>query len=423
MRTAIQIAIATLFLAASATPASADEFMRENWGERVGFKPDTSKAPFKTGETVDAGSVGKAAGSLPDGVAMLVSKYGLKFQVGPYVPVAPSDGFIAATNANGGKARLVDTGKKARERGLFEYVAGLPFPQPQNGLEIAWNYQYGYNGDDGDNLFQVYWVSAKNGVERHEDWRWMYIVRAMHRTDVEPIPAIPELAEKEIQYSSLTTALAPFDKKGFTAMYNRFMEPKDQEGWIYIPSQRRATRFSFGTRGDSWNNTDLLYEDVRGYMGYPEWMNWKLKEKKTMYAPVHAGIKISKGAAESAWDFKTAPHWNFKAKWEPRPFYVVEAIPKFADYPYSKMVCYIDAETSYMMFKEAYDKKGQLWKVLVNVYNSSPDPTSQPPQVAGALVVDVQAEHATAFVWQDAKANVGLKPDQFSLTQLRKLGR
>lgn len=420
-RTIASLMIAAVLLGAAGA-AAGEEYTRENWTEKTGFKPDLGKVPFKTGDTIGAADAAKAAAVLPPGIAMLVGKYGMKIQVGAYQPVAPSDGYIAATNKGAGKARLVDTGAKARERGLFEYEGGLPFPQPKTGLEIAWNYQYGYTGDDGDNLFSVYWLSAKNGVERTEEWRWIYIIRAMHRTDIEPLPAIPKLAEKGIQYSSMTTALAPFDKKGFTAMYNRFMEPKDQEGYIYIPSQRRATRFSFGTRGDSWNNTDLLYEDVRGYMGYAEWMHWKLKEKKTMLAPMHSGMKVARNAADVAWDFKTAPFWNFKAKWEPRAFYVVEATPKFPDYPYSKMICYIDAETSYMVYKEAYDKKGQLWKVLINMFNAPPDP-SQPAQIAGALVVDVQAEHATAFVWHDSKINVGLEPDQFSQTQLRKLGR
>jgi len=396
---------------------------RDNWTDLVGFKPDLSNIDLKAGDVIDKNNVGKYAELVPELVRILVEKYNLKLIYTDYKPIVPSDGYIEATNKYHGKVRIIDTGKEARKKGIFDYVAGLPFPNPQNGLEIAWNYQYSYNGDDADNYFAVYWISANRGVERWEEWRWAYIVRAMHRTDIEPIPDIPEFAKNQVQYLSLTTTLWPYDKKGFSALYSRFEEPKDQEGWIYIPSQRRATRFSFGTRGDAWNNTDLLYEDVRGYMGYPEWMNWKLLGKKTYLAPMHSGLVPGKENVEKNFDFKNWPHWNPRMKWEPRAMYVVEAIPKFKDYPYSKMVCYFDAETYYMVFKTTYDKKGQLWKILVQAFSDSPDPRRLPPAIGTALVVDLQAEHATVFPWYEMKANVGLDPNLFSLTSLRKLGK
>jgi len=396
---------------------------RDNWTEMVGFKPDLSNITLKPGDMVDKNNLDQYGELVPDLVKILVEKYNLSMEYTDYKPIAPSDGYIDATNKYHRKLRIVDTGDKAREKGIFDYVAGLPFPNPQNGLEVAWNYQYAHNGDDADNYFAVYWISANRGVERWEEWRWVYIVRAMHRTDIEPLPHIPELAKKDIQYSSLTVTQWPFDKKGFSALYSRFEEPKDQEGWIYIPSQRRATRFSFGTRGDAWNNTDLLYEDVRGYMGYPEWMNWKLVGKGTYLAPMHAGLSYGKENIEKNFDFKNPPYWNPKMKWEPRSMYVVEAVPKFKDYPYSKMMCYIDAETYYMIFKSTYDKKGQLWKVLVQAFNDSPDPRKLPPAIGTALAVDLQSEHATVFPWYEMKANIGLDPKTFSLTNLRKMGK
>ncbi len=400
------------------------QITRSNWTSKVGFKPDLASLPVGAGEEVDSGNVDKVASMLPPSVVLLVKNYGLTYTVADHKAVIPSDGFIAATNANHGKATITETGPKgARKRGIDNYVAGLPVLKPKNGLEVAWNYHYGYNGDDAKNHFGVFWVSAKNGVERSEEWTWNYIMRGSNRTDIDPKPAFKEWVGEGKQYSSLTVTLAPFDKKGFSALYYRFNDPKDQEGWIYLPQQRRMTRFSFGTRGDAWNNTDMLYEDVRGYMGYPEWMNWKVIKKTTMYAPVHADVKVGRNAFKETWDFENAPHWNPRLKWEPRPMYVVEATPKFRDYPYSKMICYIDAESFAMAFKECYDKKGQLWKVIMNITNKSPNPRKQPLAIAGALAVDLQAEHATTFCWYKGQMNAGLKPNQFSPTVLRKIGK
>ena len=395
---------------------------RQNYLQNVGIRPDLNSAP-PPGTEINASNVDQYAALVPNGIKVLVKKFGMKIYTKKYQPIVPGDSFIAATNKYLNSFKLVDTGNDPRKKGIEGYTAGLPFLKPQNGLEVAWDYIYGYNGDDADLNFTVYWINSKKGIEKSEDWRWMYIIRGMHRTDIPPIPNIPEMEARQAQYTSMTICQAPQDKRGFIALYSRFEEPKDQEGWIYIPAQRRPTRFSFGTRGDAWNNTDLLYEDVRGYMGFPEWMQWKIIAKTTYLAPMNSGIPIGKDGIQETWDFENSPHWNPKMNWEPRPMYVVEAKPKFPDYPYSKMICYIDGETFYMVFKEAYDKKGQLWKVLINAFNQSPDMRKIPPGFGASLVVDLQMEHATAFGLLSSKANVGLDSKLFSQTSFGKLGK
>ena len=403
--------------------ANAQQLTRQNWVQKVGFRPNLEGLPFNTGDVIDGTNADQAANFLPPSLVILAKKYNLSMEVGKYQPIVPSNGYIAATNKYLGQPKITDTGKETRKSGIANYTAGLPVLQPKTGLEVAWNYHYSYNGDDSKNHFAVYWISAKRGVERYEIWDWNFIMRGVNRTDIQPIPAFEDWAKKGISYASLTVTQYPQDKKGFSALYYRYNEPKDQEGWIYLPQQRRPTRFTFGTRGDAWNNTDMLYEDVRGYLGYPEWQTWKLVKKTTMYAPMHTGIPYGEAAAKGAWDLDNAPHWNPRAKWEPRPIYVIEATPKFPDYPYSKMVFYIDAETFYIFAKECYDKKGLLWKVIMNLYNSSPSPTSKPLGIAGALAVDLLEEHATAFIWYSNQSNVGFKTHEFSASVLQKIGK
>ncbi len=392
-----------------------------NWGERVGFKPDLSGAP-KAGVTINENNLEKYKKWVPEGVETLVEKYKLRMRVKDYQPIRPSDGYIAATNRHLGDPKIIPN-KDPRTLAIENYTAGLPFPDPKTGEEVAYNYHFSYQGDDGGFHYGVYWIDANSGVERWEEWQWEYITRVQFRTDIEPIPAIPDLAEEGIAYRSITWAVAPQDKRGFAALYSRMVEPLDQQGWIYLPPTRRTMRMTFGTRGDAWNNTDLLYEDVRGYMGYPEWMNWELKGKVTMLAPMHSGITTGREALRQAFDFNTWPHWNLNAQWEPRPLYVVEATPRLPDYPYSRQTFYFCAESYLIPMKAAYDQKGELWKVVINAYNESPDPTSKPPGVGTALVVDLQAEHATAFPAYGVRSNVGLDPSRFTLTNLRRMGR
>ena len=407
---------------AFAQDPAGDEFSRDRWGSRVGFAPTLDQPGYTPGLTIDRSNLDafKPLLSLP--AAILVGKYGMVIDTASTRPDAPSDGYIAATNAHWRQVRLLDVGAADR-RDIEGYEGGLPFPAPDDGRKIAWNHTLAYTGDDGENEFKVFWISAARGVERSEEWRTTAIHKVRFRTDIEPRPVLTGLADQGIYSATLTTALSPADKKGLSSLYYGYYDLKEPDGWLYNPAQRRPIRFSFGRRGLSWNNTDLLYEDVGGYTGRPEWMNWKLLDKATLLAPVHAGVPVGKGREKEVYNFDDPPYFCPRMTWELRPMYVVEAVPKDPQYPYSRMVFTIDAESFHIYSKAAYDKKGALWKILINATNESPDPTAQPLAVALSLIVDLQAEHATAFFWHAQRNNIGLKPSLFTLASLRKISR
>lgn len=422
MRFGICVLSAALCLALVVTArlAVADEITKDNWTEKAGFKPETKPRGFRPKMVVGASNLAQVRDLVTPGIQRLVSKYKLRLWTRDYEPVHPSRGYIWATNKFSGRAKLVKS--TTHSRGLRGYVAGLPFPGPKNGLEVAWNYQYAYNGDDGTFHYGVYWIDAKKGVERWEEWVWEFIIRTLNRSDIKPRPAYKDLQAQGIQYLSMTYAIQPYDKRGFGAVYRRYVQPKDQEGWVYMPNMKRAVQMKIGSTGEAWNSTDMLYEDVRGYMGYPEWMEWKIVDKKTILAPMHAGVPLGKEARDKVFDFKNWPHWNPKLDWEPRPVYVVEARPRLKGYPYSRMTFYIDAETYLIPIKESYDRKGKLWKVLINAYNSSKNMDLYPLGIGTSLTIDLQSEHATAFPSYDFRANVGLKPSKFTKESILKKG-
>ena len=401
---------------------AAEEITAESWGEKTGFKPDLTLMKVPPGTFIDKTNYKEVEGLLAPGMKLLIEKYNFSFKTREYAHVHPSLGYIEATNQHRGKAKIIDVGKEYRKLGLAGYGAGMPFPAPQTGLEVGWNFQYSYIGDDGDLNYDVIWVSATKGIEHTEKWRWAFILRTLNRTGLDPKPELPGFREKGVQTISMTYALAPFDKLGFGALYVKTIEPLDIQGHIYVPAMRRVLRNTFGTRGDTWNATDLLYEDVRGFSGYPEWMSYRILEKKTLLMAVHSGVKFGKGSTESNFDLKNWPRWNPRAEFEPRPTYVVEVIPKLPDYPYRKMIMYFDAETGLINFKETFDRKGQQWKVLLTCWGASPDMNKMPPDYGPSLVVDVQSEHATAINFTRSRNNSNLDPDLFTLSELRKRG-
>jgi hypothetical protein len=397
--------------------ASADEITADNWTEMAGFKPDVTQDLPKT---ISEKNAGKAGGLIPAGMRLLIEKYGLKLEVTKYRPVHPSAGYIQATNRYRGRPKIIDVGDAINRRAIENYTAGLPFPGPKTGPEVAWNFLYAYGGDDSQVTYSVHWISASSGLEHSEEWR-LSTIRGINRTDIDPIPAIESFLKKGLQGAGLTYALSPYDKKGFGAVYHRSIEPRDSIGHTYVPSMRRILKNSFGTRGDTWNATDLLYEDVRGYSGYPEWMHWQLKEKKTVLLPMHSGVELGSKTVKRTYDFKKPPHWNPRYRYEPRPSYVLEVTPKLPDYPYSRQLLYVDAEAFQILYKESFDKKGQLWKIMLN--SGSYHPNEEGDDIlgwSGTVVIDVQAEHATIFHVHQAQANTGLDPDMFTVSNLRK---
>jgi hypothetical protein len=416
--------IGLIFLLSAGTLKAEIEITTENWTEVVAFAPDAKALKLKKGLKISKKNLAEHKAWIPDAMQMLIEKYNLVIKLTSYQPVVPSESYVAATQENCDKCQLSDVGKAVNKRGLKGYVAGLPFVQPKTGLEVAWNFHYAYGGDDAEVTYSVYWISAASGVEHSEEWRLSRIL-GTGRTDLEPLPDIQSFKDKGIQGAGLTYAIAPYDKKGFGAVYFRSTEPKDGQGHTYVPSMRRILKHSFGTRGDTWNGTDLLYEDVRGYSGYPEWMNWKLVAKKTVLLPMHAGVKLGKKSVDKAYKFKKAPHWNPNYRYEPRPVYILEVTAKLPDYPYSRQLLYVDAETYHVLYKEAFDKKGELWKVMINSASEQPNVESGEDMLgwSGTVLIDVQSEHATVFHVHKARANVGLDPKLFTVSNLRKRSR
>jgi hypothetical protein len=139
-------------------------------------------------------------------------------------------------------------------------------------------------------------------------------------------------------------------------------------------------------------------------------------------APQHAAVKYGKDTKVN-YELNKWPYWNPKWQWEPRPVYILEATAKMSGYPYSKMIMMVDAESFTMPYKEAYDKKGQLWKVSLVATNSSPDMNSKPGDYGAQLVVDLQSEHATISTPRKYVSNTNLDPKMFSITYLRNRGK
>ena len=131
-----------------------EEITEDNWTEMVAFSPDLAGTKIKKGKKVTKDNLAEFKKLVPVAMQMLIEKYGLVLKLREYEPVHPSEGYIRATNENRGQSKILDVGDAYNKRGIEGYVAGLPFPNPKSGLEVAWNFYYAYGGDDGESRRQ-----------------------------------------------------------------------------------------------------------------------------------------------------------------------------------------------------------------------------------------------------------------------------
>ncbi len=103
---------------------------------------------------------------------------GLYFTIAPYAEVAETKGFTEATRKY---APLV---KKNPDGTIANYteIAGRPFPDPKDGLEAAYNYEFNNRGDSSHYRRYCPNISPKTKTERlSEQEFWEYYFHPPHR--------------------------------------------------------------------------------------------------------------------------------------------------------------------------------------------------------------------------------------------------
>ncbi len=148
------------------------------------------------GKKIDTSNIDQVAQFLPDQIVQLYKnpkkwgapeKDGLFFSITPYQQVTETTGVIAATK------KYAPTVKVNAEGDIINYadIAGVPFPNPKTGLEIAWNFDFNTHGDSNHYARKGPVIAPGVSIERttHQDQWELYWI---HRTDVAPLPAYAE---------------------------------------------------------------------------------------------------------------------------------------------------------------------------------------------------------------------------------------
>jgi hypothetical protein len=207
------------------------------------------------------------------------------------------------------------------------------------------------------------------------------------------------------------------------------VDPLDQVkesrlAWTYNPGQRRVLRApnvaydSPGQGADGLRTTD----DYDGFNGAPDRYDWKLVGKKEMLISYN-NYKMTNKAVKYA-DIVRPGHINQDmVRYELHRVWVVEAtLKKDKRHIYAKRVFYVDEDSWQVAHTDAYDGRGELWRVheigAIQYYDA------QTQYFANEVFYDLQARRyllsGISNQEKPIKFGVKLDPSNFTPDTLRR---
>jgi hypothetical protein len=365
------------------------------------------------GKKIDSANIDEVKEYVPDSMYEVfknTEKWGKSwFKIVPYEPFTPTPGMINFTRKYAGTAKI---GSKNE---LLNYVSGVPFPSPKNGLEVAYNFNVYTWGDTRDAWTKGWIVDGRLKYDQMKLLMGGYFMYFTGRTDLPPVPAITP-NPKDIWFAYQTLQLEPSmvrNTRYFEVKYNDRTRPFDS--WLWSPAARRVIRRNASMRQDATSGGDVCAYDNWGWDGAIFENDYKLIGIKEILA-----VRHGKGEADMIHEpglcmVSGLPHERCKV-------YLLEATNKDPYFIYSKMYWYIDVETYVMVYSDRYDRQGKMWKILPTWTAAAKGENGVSIWCSfGGGAIDVQRVHSS-LSYHYGKYSMPLSEQIFTLDYMQKVG-
>ncbi|WP_417792044.1 DUF1329 domain-containing protein [Stutzerimonas xanthomarina] len=301
---------------------------------------------------VDQGNVGQYAALLPDGLRALVERYpDFHLRVFPTRRSANNPQRIYdATRLNAVNAELIANGN-----GIQGAFAGIPFPIPQDGMEVIWNHVLHYKGDQTHfiNNQAVVINGSPTYIKRDREVYYVYNREGMTQADLD---------NTSLYYKYRVTAPA---KLSGTALV--VQDPLDQvlavrKAWRYSPADRRVRRLpSLAYDSLQPDTSGLATADVvDSFNGAPDRYEWKLVAKREMLVPYNSYSVHQQGIAYDTIVGRRTLNPEL-LRYELHRVWIVDAtLRKGFSHPYDKRRFYVDEDSWSILAVDLFDEKGEL---------------------------------------------------------------
>lgn len=170
--------------------------------------------------------------------------------------------------------------------------------------------------------------------------------------------------------------LSPADVRNTSFMNWSYTDGRADDQWIYLPALRRVRRISSDSKGDYFMGSDFTYDDL---------------------GDRHPNLDTHKILREESIDGKAC--------------YVVESVPKDANYMYSKTITWVMKDNFLGLKREFFDDRGRLLKTL-SLKNYE--------RISGFWTIlevemhNVQRNHRTNMKFTNVKKNQGIPDSKFT---------
>ena len=248
--------------------------------------------------------------------------------------------------------------------GISGVVIGIPFPIPQNGLEVIWNHLTRYRGiSAGRTISQA--APQRDGSYTLVDFEDEFLFNYA-RTDLSEADLIKFVQSENVLLYFKQAVTAPARLAGSILVVQETMDQvkEARRAWVYNVGQRRVRRApniaydNPGTAADGMRTSDQF--DMLN--GAPDRYDWKLAGKKEMYVPYNS-YKLHSDKLKNS-DVLKPLHINQDlTRYELHRVWVVDATLKPGmSHVYSRRTFYVDEDSWQILAVDQYDGRGQLWR-------------------------------------------------------------
>ncbi|PAU86779.1 outer membrane lipoprotein-sorting protein [Pseudomonas sp. WN033] len=307
--------------------------------------------------TITASNYKEHEANLSPGQVALFQRYPESFRMPVYATersAAIPENVEAAIKRNVSQARLSDSGY-----GLAAFEEAVPFPFPDQGVQIILNHVSRYRG---------------GSIERH-----FIQVTPQANGAFTPVQFVDQMATREsltdydpaspgrMLYFLKQQVKAPARLAGTALLAHEPMDVSQnpRQAWVYAAGQRRvrlAPQVAYdgpGTAADGLRTADNY--DL--YNGAPDRYDWKIIGKKELYIPYNSyGVQSADLAYQ---DIVKPGHLNPEhTRYELHRVWHVEATLRDGmRHIYARRVFFIDEDTWQVAVVDHYDGRDGLWRV------------------------------------------------------------
>jgi hypothetical protein len=295
---------------------------------------------------------------------------GMQMEIGPsYFDYSPAPVYQEATKRHSAKVAL------GPDNSLENYQSGQPFPleeidcehDPQGGAKVAWNFVRRWEGAAGTAQFYYSYWDRGEELPLHYEGHAQGVSLA-YRPEPQYEKNGGDVFRNEVRYEANgPTVTAPFDARGIMLLTYRY----NDDTWVYVPALRRVRRISSAQRTDAVAGTDFTMDDLFSFSGIVPQYEWECLGERDLIAPMNSKVKgfpYVRGRSFGPYGLSFADD-----RWELRHAIQIRFTPNNPEHPYHHKDIWIDKQTLEPLYSFAYDRKGELWKIITHNHRWSGD--------------------------------------------------